>query len=122
MPTQCRWLSTHLSLELGKFQPSAIELEYVHCLGRIGLCIGRRRCLDVRRMFSLEAFSAGMVYWRGAVSTLQFLHFQTKLASPLLPLTSFMSCPTVRKDVGFGIYTRSYKAGGGDEVGVCLAT
>jgi hypothetical protein len=73
-------------------------------------------------MFSLEAFSAGMVYWRGAVSTLQFLHFQTKLASPLLPLTSFMSCPTVRKDVGFGIYTRSYKAGGGDEVGVCLAT
>jgi hypothetical protein len=118
---QCGSISTHFSLELGKLQPSAIELEYVYRFGRIGLCVGRRCCLDVRRMFSLEAFSAGMVYRRGAVSTLQFLHFQTKLASPLLPLTSFISYALMRMDLGIGIQVCSYKAGRGNEVGVRLA-
>lgn len=84
--------STHLGLELGELEPPAVKLEYIYRRGRVCLFVRGRRGFDVRRVLSLPCPSArvGETGSR-AEETLQFLHLQTKLASPLLPLISFCS-------------------------------
>jgi hypothetical protein len=83
---------TDLGLELCELEASAVELEDVDCLGRVGLRVCGGRCLDVGRVLSLGACQGVRRRrgWTGS-ATLQFLHFQTKLASPRLPLISFCS-------------------------------
>jgi hypothetical protein len=93
--------STNFRFELGELKPSTIKLEYVYRLGRVGLFVRLRRRLDVSRVFSLSAcqhYASSMLGW--ARATLQFLHFQTKLASPLLPLISFCSKRLIETKLG----------------------
>lgn len=59
--------SAYIGFELDEFQSSAIELEYVHRLGRIGLVVCDRCCLDVRIVFSLLRFSVSLIYRGGVV-------------------------------------------------------
>jgi hypothetical protein len=83
---------TDLGLELCELEASAVELEDVDRLGRVGLRVRGGRRLDAGRVLSLGACQ-GVRRRRGGTgrATLQFLHFQTKLASPRLPLISFTS-------------------------------
>lgn len=100
------WPWTHLRLELDKLEAAAVKLENVLRLGRLDLRVGLCTGLDRSRGLSLLDVSACFVVivWlvlhaRGNDNvlacpqpTLQFLHFQTKLASPRPPLISFCSC------------------------------
>ena len=84
--------NTYIGLELDKLKPSAVELEYVLHLRWIRSFIGSGRGLDIRRVFTLRNNISNKSTPEETVrKTLQFLHFHTKLASPLLPLISFCS-------------------------------
>jgi hypothetical protein len=90
-PRSSTWQFANLCLELGKLEPSTVELEYVDCLRRVCLWICSGRGLDARRVFPLQDCQGMLDIAGTGTATLQFLHRQTKFASPLLPLTSFFS-------------------------------
>lgn len=80
----------YLGFEFGKLKSSAVELDKLLGFWRLSLLIGRGCCLDGCRRLALEIYE--FPFHRSDVyPTLQFLHFQTKLASPLLPLISLFS-------------------------------
>lgn len=86
-------LLTYISLEIRKLQPTRINLYDILCLGGRLCLICSWRCFDRSAGFSLSRVSSisKPVVVRNS-QTLQFLHRQTKFASPRLPDWSFISC------------------------------
>jgi uncharacterized membrane protein len=86
---------TYIWLELDEFKTSAVELDDLLGLGGVAVGVGLGCFFDGCRVFSLvKQMSTHQTILSEASKneqTLQFLHFQTKLASPLLPDTSFCS-------------------------------
>lgn len=83
----------YVSFELCKLQAAAVEFDDVLPLGWRSMLVGKRWSLDCRCGFPLQILSASYrdVAGLSVLRTLQDLHLQTKLASPLLPDTSLDS-------------------------------
>jgi hypothetical protein len=83
----------YLWLELDKLKTTTVELDYPLGFGRLRLLVCIGGSLDRGRRFTLHLSlsSSSFINEDQTERTLQFLHFQTKLASPLLPLISLSS-------------------------------
>jgi len=81
----------YLWLEFHKLQSAAVKLNEPLGLGRLCLLIRLWGSLDGSRRFPLQGVSVLITGGELESLTLQFLHFHTKLASPRLPLISFVS-------------------------------
>lgn len=115
---------THLSLEFGKLQSSAVELQQVHRLGWVRLLVGGRGGLDVCRMLPLYWGQGLGVEWRTGKER-PYSSCTSRRSWPRRDCRSFRSFPEKRSDrlqVGGGRRDSADEAGHGDEVGMSLAT